>query len=128
MSTFGRYSQTVPIYKMKNPVRPLSYSYCMTLFYIDLEHFRSGGIFQSFNSFKGEAKAEGYLIQASARHKRVGFRKLRYIKRKGNLLLSYSKGPLIKIFPTNAPYDSIISFIRHHMKMIRRIPFSTIYS
>ena len=36
---------------------------------------------------------------------------------------SYFKGPLIKIFQTDATYGCIISFIWQYMKMTRRLPF-----
>ena len=46
-----------------------------------------------------------------------------YEKVYGYLPFSYFKGPLIKIFQTDALYGCISPFITYCIKMIRRLPF-----
>ena len=60
-----------------------------------------------YNGLYGEAPPERSTFFRLQVYERVGVSRAEVYEREGNLSFRYLKGPLIKIFRVNAPYDCI---------------------
>ena len=66
-----------------------------------------GGGGTPYNGLYGEAPPERSTFFRLQVYERVGVSRAEVYEREGNLSFRYLKGPLIKIFRVNAPYDCI---------------------
>ena len=77
-------------------------------------------------TYKGKLAPKGVPFSGFRFIKRCEFHKIRYVKGLAKFLIL--KGYSIKIFLTGAPYGCIILFIRHYMKIAKRLPFLNLRS